>query len=81
MTVSAINAVTDAAAQLVKLPNGEYTQASVSCDPKDANRLALVKAPDGNYGRPPLPLPTVAPSAQSSASVLARLESLKLGGQ
>ncbi len=56
MTVSAISSVTDAAAaQLVRLPDGEYTQASVFCDPTEASKLALVKEADGNYGRPPLP--------------------------
>ncbi len=79
MTVSAISSATDAAAaaQLVRLPDGEYTQASVIGDPTEAARLALVKEPDGNYGRPPLPPPAI---AQSSSPVLATLDSLKLGG-
>jgi hypothetical protein len=80
MTVSAIHPVTDTAAQLVKLPNGEYTRASVFCAPTEAAKLALVKEPDGNYGRPPPPPPAISPPAQSSSPVLDRLESLKLGG-
>src|SRR5208282_6688728 len=75
MTVSAIDPATDTAAQLVRLPDGEYTQASVFCDPTEAARLALVKEADGNYGRPPLPPPAISPSAQSSSPVLATLES------
>jgi hypothetical protein len=82
MTVSSINPATDTAAQLVRLPDGEYTHASVLSDPTEAARLALVKEPDGNYGRPPAPPlpPAISPSAQSSSPVLATLESLKLGG-
>jgi hypothetical protein len=79
MTVSAIKPVSDTA-QLVRLPDGEYTRASVSSDPTEAAKLALVKEPDGNYGRPPPPPPAITPSAQSSSPVLATLESLKLGG-
>jgi hypothetical protein len=80
MTVSAITKVTDTTAQLVRLPDGEYTHASVLSDPSDAAKLALVKEADGNYGRPPPPPPAITPSAQSSSPVLAALESLKLGG-
>jgi len=80
MTVSAITPVTDAAAQLVRLPDGEYTRASGSADPTEAAKLALVKEADGNYGRPPPPPPAITPSAQSSSPVLETLELLKLGG-
>lgn len=83
MTVSAITSVTDAApaAKLVRLPDGEYTQASVLCDPTEPARLGLVKEADGNYGKPPLPPAAMAPSAQSPPTVLATLKSLKLGGE
>ena len=80
MIVSAISSVTEAAAQLVRLPDGEYTHASVLSDPTDAAKLALVKEADGNYGRPPPPPPAITPSAQSSSPVLETLELLKLGG-
>jgi hypothetical protein len=80
MTVSAINPVSDTAAKLVRLPDGEYTRASVSANPTEAAKLALVKEADGNYGRPPPPPPAITPSAQSSSPVLSTLESLTLGG-
>jgi hypothetical protein len=66
------------ASQLFKLASGEYTAASVAADPRDAIKLALVKAKDGNFATAP-----VAPdagSSQSSSRVLYILPSLKMGG-
>ena len=81
MTVSAIHALTDtAAAKLVKLVDGEYTASSVMSDPRDASRIGLVKQPDGNYGAPTPPPSAAARAAQSSPTLLATLESLRLGG-
>ena len=77
MTVSAVSSGA-ASSQLVKLPNGEYTAASVTADPKDATKLGLVKEKDGNYGTTP-PVPAN-PVSKSSPGVLASLSTMKLGG-
>jgi hypothetical protein len=81
MTISALNSSVGAPAPtLVKLITGEYTAASVVADPKDATRLWLVKQQDGNYAAAsPAPASSSAP-AQSSRTVLAFLDSLRLGG-
>jgi len=65
---------------LVKLTSGEYTAASVVADPKDASRLWLVKQQDGNYGTTSPAPPGGSATAQSSSSVMAGLDSLRLGG-
>jgi hypothetical protein len=78
MTISSVGA---SPPTLVKLLSGEYTAASVVADPKDATRPWLVKQPDGNYGASsPAPVSGSA-TAQSSRTVLASLDSLRLGGE
>jgi hypothetical protein len=77
MTVTAVSSGTTSS-QLVKLPNGEYTAASVTADPKDATKLGLVKEKDGNYGTTP-PAATTA-DAKTSPAVLSSLTTMKLGG-
>jgi hypothetical protein len=77
MTVTAVSSGT-ASSQLVKLPSGEYTAASVTADPKDATKLGLVKEKDGNYGT--TPPAAVNSDAKSSPAVLSSLTTMKLGG-
>jgi hypothetical protein len=59
------------------LISGEYTAASVVADPKDATRLWLVRQSDGNYDTA---LAVGSAVAHSSSTVLASLDSLRLGG-
>ena len=73
---------TATSSKLVQIANGEYTAASVSADPTDANKLALVKEKDGNYGTqaPSSVASGSSASAQSSTGVQAALSNLTLGG-
>ena len=75
VSISAPAAATSTA-QLVKLPNGEYTAASVTADPKDAAKLNLVREKDGNYGT----TPPASAAAQSAPAVQSSLSDLTLGG-
>ena len=78
MTVTAVSTGTTSS-QRVRLPNGEYTAASVNADQKDATKLGLVKEKDGNYGTTP-PAAATNADAKSTPSVLSSLATMKLGG-
>jgi len=81
MSISALTSTGASSAALVKLANGEYTDASVAKDQKDALKLGLVKEKDGNYVTTASVATESAASAQSSSSVLTSLASLTLGGK
>ena len=82
MTISALPSSVGASAPgLVRLIIGECTAASVVADPRDASRLWLVKQQDGNYGTTSPALVSGLATDQSSRTILASLDSLRLGGQ
>jgi hypothetical protein len=82
MTISALPSSVGASAPgLIKLITGEYTAASVVADPRDASRLWLVKQQDGNYGTTSPALVSGLATGQSSRTILASLDSLRLGGR
>ena len=82
MTISAVPSSIGASAPgLIRLITGEYTAASVVADPKDASRLWLVKQQDGNYGTTSPARASGSAMGQSSRTILASLDSLRLGGQ
>jgi hypothetical protein len=82
MTISALRSSVGASVPgLIRLITGEYTAASVVADPRDASRLWLVKQQDGNYGTTSPALVSGLATGQSSRTILASLDSLRLGGQ
>jgi hypothetical protein len=85
MTISvssaSLPATSTTTAQLVQLPNGEYTAASVQSDESAAAKLGLVQEQDGNYGTTaPQVAPTKSPASQSSSAVQGALTYLTPGG-
>jgi hypothetical protein len=76
-----ISALPSSVPGLIRLITGEYTAASVVADPRDASRLWLVKQQDGNYGTTSPALVSGLAMGQSSRTILASLDSLRLGGQ
>lgn len=82
MTISALPSSVGASVPgLIRLITDEYTAASVVADPRDASRLWLVKQQDGNYGTTSPALVSGLATGQSSRTILASLDSLRLGGQ
>jgi hypothetical protein len=78
--ISSVSSTTSSG--LVQTGNGEYTAASVSTDPTDANKLGLVREKDGNYGTSnPNQVQAASSSAtQVAASTQSAITGLLLGG-